>query len=140
MAEFTGLHADLTRKIIGAARRVHRTLGTGFLEKVYENSLALELTDAGLIVAQSAPIEVRYRGQVVGVYEADILVNDLVVLELKAVEQLVTPHEVQLVNYLRATRIEVGLLINFGARLDICRRILTNDRKGFFDPPPVERL
>ena len=108
MAEFTGLHADLTRKIIAAARRVHRTLGTGFLEKVYENSLALELKDAGLIVAQSEPIEVRYRGQVVGIYEADILVNDLVILELKAVEQLVVPHEVQLVNYLRVPALRLG--------------------------------
>ena len=103
-------HAPLTYKIIGAAQKVHKTLGSGFLEKVYANSLAIELTDLGLKVQVRHPIDVRYNGQVVGEYFADLLVDDLVILEIKAVEQLCEAHEVQLVNYLRATRIELGLV------------------------------
>jgi GxxExxY protein len=125
-----GLHAELTHDIIGAAQRVQRVLGRGFLERVFENSLAIELREMGLDVVQQAAIEVRYRGQVVGIFEADLLINGLVIVELKAVDHLVEAHEVQLVNYLRATRIEIGLLINFGERLQVRRRILTNDRKG----------
>jgi len=125
----TGLHADLTRKIIGAVQRVHRVLGSGFLEKVYENALVIELRDIGLNLVQQAPIEVTYRGQVIGVFQADLLIEECVILEIKAVETLISAHEVQLVNYLRATQIEVGLLINFGPRLDVRRRLLTNDRK-----------
>jgi GxxExxY protein len=132
MAAETGLHADLTRKIIAAMQRVHRVLGGGFLEKVYENALRIELEDMGLSVEQRRQIDVYYRGRLVGVYEADLIVEGLVIIELKAVEALVEAHEVQLVNYLRATRIEVGLLVNFGTRLDIRRRIFTNDRK-----PPI---
>jgi GxxExxY protein len=122
-------HAGLTYKIIGAAKKVHRTLGSGFLEKVYANSLAIELTDLGLTVQVRHPIDVRYNGVVVGEYFADLLVDDLVILEIKALEQLCEAHEVQLVNYLRATSIELGLLINFGPELQLRRRILTNDRK-----------
>lgn len=124
-----GLHAGLTHRIIGCMQRVHRSLGSGFLEQVYENALMIELQDAGLEVVAQAPIEVQYRGQVVGVYRADLLVNGLVIVEIKAVEHLLHVHEVQLVNYLRATPMEVGLLVNFGAKLDIKRRIFTNDRK-----------
>ena len=124
-----GLHADLTYEIIGAAYRVHKALGTGFLEKVYENALAIELKEAGFEVTQQTPIEVLYRGQVVGVFYADLLVNGLVIVEIKAVELLGVSHEVQLVNYLRATQIEVGLLINFGQKVVTRRRVLTNDRK-----------
>ena len=123
------LHSDLTYRIIGCVQRVHRILGAGFLEQVYQNALLIELQEAGLEVTAQAPIEVLYREQVVGIYRADLLVNGLVILELKAVENLVEAHEVQLVNYLRATDIEVGLLVNFGEKLDIRRRIFTNDRK-----------
>jgi GxxExxY protein len=130
MAEYTGLHAKLTGAIIAAARRVHAALGFGFLERVYQNALALELSSAGYTVSLDCPIEVRYLGQVVGIYEADIMVDGLVIIETKAVEWLVEAHEVQLVNYLRATRVEVGLLINFGPRLVARRKIFTNDRKG----------
>ena len=129
MSTEAGLHSELTGKIIGAAQRVHRVLGCGFLEKVYENALTIELRASGLEVAVQMPIEVRYRGELVGVYQADLLVDGLVILELKAVDQLADIHEVQLVNYLRATNIEVGLLINFGPKLEIKRRIFTNDRK-----------
>jgi GxxExxY protein len=124
-----GLHAELTYRIIGCMQRVHRALGTGFLEQVYENALIVELQEAGLEVVAQAPIEVCYRGRVVGVYRADLLVAGLVIVEIKAVEHVLEIHEVQLVNYLRATPIEVGLLVNFSAKLDIRRRIFTNDRK-----------
>lgn len=125
----TGLHSDLTYAIIGAVKRVYAGLGSGFLEKVYQKALVLELGELGLDVQEDVPIQVRYRGQVVGDFRADILVADCVILELKAVEALIEIHEVQLVNYLRATRVEVGLLINFGPELKIRRKILTNDRK-----------
>lgn len=124
------LHGELTYRIIGAIRRVYATLGPGFLEKVYRNALVLELQAEGLVVQAEAPIHVRYRGEVVGFYEADILVESLIILELKAVEQLHEIHEIQLVNYLRATSVEVGLLVNFGPKLAIERRILTNDVKA----------
>jgi GxxExxY protein len=124
-----GLHAHLTRRVIGAAHDVYRALGSGFLEEVYRKALLVELEALGIAAQKQAPIEVRYRGVVVGQYWADILAEDVLILELKAVEALHQIHEVQLVNYLRATRIELGLLINFGPKLEIKRRILTNDRK-----------
>lgn len=124
-----GLHTELTEQIIGAAQRVYRALGTGFIEKVYENALVIELEAAGLQVCQQVPIDVFYRGKIVGQFEADLLVEAKVMLELKAVEHVLEVHEVQLVNYLRATRIELGLIINFGPKLVVRRRILTNDRK-----------
>ena len=126
----SGLHADLTYLIIGCVQRVHRALGAGFLEQVYQNALIIELREAGLEVLPQAPIEVRYREQVVGVYRADLLVNGLVIVEIKAVENVLEAHEVQLVNYLRATDIEVGLLVNFHDKLTIRRRIVSNHRKS----------
>ncbi len=124
------LHAEITGEIIDGARAVFRELGYGFLEKVYENALVVELTRRGLRVQQQVPIQVYYGGVLVGVFDADLLVNDLVIIELKAIELLARVHEVQLVNYLRATKIEVGLLINFGSKFQVTRRILTNNRKG----------
>jgi GxxExxY protein len=133
----TGLHAEITRKIIGAGKVVFRELGFGFLEKVYENALAVELIRQGLRVQQQVPIRVYYQGELVGVFEADLLVEGLVIVELKAIETLAKVHEVQLVNYLRATEIEVGLLINFGGTFQVARRLLTNDRKpGLSNPIP----
>jgi GxxExxY protein len=125
-----GLHAEITGEIIGAANAVFRELGIGFLEKVYENALAVELTNRGLRVQQQVPIQVFYKGTLVGIFDADLLVEGLVIVELKAIEMLGRIHEVQLVNYLRATEIEVGLLINFGSQFQVTRRLLTNDRKG----------
>ena len=92
---------DLTQKIIGCAYKVHNALGPGFIEKVYENSLRIELEKLGLKVKQQEPINVTYEGQVVGQYRADLWVDDRVVIELKAAKELVKRHEVQLVNYLR---------------------------------------
>jgi GxxExxY protein len=100
------------------------------LEKVYENALAIALQDMRLKVQQQAKIEVYFQEQVVGEYFADLLVEDGVIVEIKAASQLVREHEAQLLNYLHATPIEVGLLLNFGPKPDFLRRIFDNDRKS----------
>ncbi len=105
-------------------RVVHNTLGYGFLEKVYQNSLAIELRTLGFNVEVEQPIAVHYRGEIVGNYVADISVDAKVILEIKAVKELSEIHEVQLVNYLKATSIEVGLLINFGRSVTVKRRVM----------------
>ncbi|MCP5520244.1 MAG: GxxExxY protein [Verrucomicrobiales bacterium] len=107
-------HEQLPETIIGCAMRVHSTLGPGFLESVYQKSLAHELRKAGLGVECGKPIQVHYDEVLVGSFSADMLVENLVMLENKAVLALTTMHEVQLVNYLTATGIELGLLLNFG--------------------------
>ena len=107
-------HAELTEKIIGCAMKVHRTLGSGFLESVYQNALAHELRKAGLQIECEKPIQVTYDGIVVGDFAADMLVEGTVMVENKAVTTLAIAHEVQLVNYLTATGLEIGLLLNFG--------------------------
>lgn len=113
---------ELTGRIIGCAYKVHNTLGHGFLEKVYENALRIELAKQGLKVAQQAPIKVHYEGQIVSDYFADLLVEDKVIVELKAVQTLSKAHEVQLVNYLTATGTDIGLLINFGPSVNVKRK------------------
>jgi GxxExxY protein len=116
-------HADLTQTIIGCAMAVHRTLGPGFLESVYQNALAHELRKAGLSTECEKRLSVTYDGVVVGDFCADMLVQDCVLIENKAVQFLSPSHEVQLVNYLTATGIDVGLLFNFGAdRLQFKRK------------------
>ena len=107
---------DLCGRVIGAAMTVHSTLGPGFLESVYQNALIWELRKAGLKSEAEKPISVHYDGQLVGAFTADMLVNDSVILELKAIQTLAKAHEVQLVNYLVATNIDEGLLVNFGAQ------------------------
>lgn len=119
------LHADVTAVILNAFYHVYGALGYGFLEKVYENSMALTLHRLGLSVRQQQPMEVFFEGTVVGEYYADLVVSDCVVVELKAVEDLSPAHEAQLLNYLRATDIEVGLLLNFGKRPEFRRRVYT---------------
>jgi GxxExxY protein len=106
---------ELTQKIIGCAMAVHRALGSGFLESVYQRALAHELSKAGLKVVCESPIRVTYDGVDVGEFAADMLVEDRVIVENKAVRALAPAHEVQLVHYLTATGIDVGLLLNFGA-------------------------
>jgi GxxExxY protein len=113
---------ELTAIIIGCAYDVHNTLGSGFLEKVYENALRIELIRRGLSVKQQEPIMVYYLGELVGDYYADILVENRIVVELKAVLALTKEHEVQLVNYLMATSTETGLLINFGSSVQVKRK------------------
>ena len=121
---------DLTKMIIGCAYKVHNTLGSGFLEKVYENALRIELERLGRKVKQQEPINVSYEGQVVGEYFADLWVDDSVVIELKAVQTLVKRHEVQLVNYLAATNIDNGLLLNFGSSVEVKRKFREYRPKG----------
>lgn len=121
---------DLTKMIIGCAYKVHNTLGSGFLEKVYENALRIELEKLGRRVKQQEPINVRYEGQVVGEYYADLWVDDSVVIELKAVQTLIKRHEVQLVNYLAATNIDNGLLLNFGSSVEVKRKFREYRPKG----------
>ncbi|MGH9779451.1 MAG: GxxExxY protein [Candidatus Acidiferrales bacterium] len=108
------LEEDLTEQVLAAAFKVHNTLGCGFLEKVYENAMVVELSRAGIAVEQQKTIQVKYDGVIVGDYQADLIVEGRVLLECKAVSQLDPVHEAQLLNYLRATGIRVGLLLNFG--------------------------
>lgn len=124
------LHSDITEKIIKAYYNVYNTLGYGFLEKVYENAMIIELTNLGLETQNQVPISVYYEGDVVGNYFADIVVNNSVIIEVKAIESLRKEHECQLVNYLKATDIEVGLLINFGKEPKFIRRVLTSEYKN----------
>ncbi|PIZ95399.1 MAG: GxxExxY protein [Candidatus Magasanikbacteria bacterium CG_4_10_14_0_2_um_filter_33_14] len=117
----------LTSRIIRAYYNVYNTLGFGFLEKVYENSLVFELQKQGLHGRRQVSIEVNYFDKSVGSYFADIIVDNLVILEIKAAEALCEAHEAQLLNYLRATKIEYGLLLNFGQKPEIRRKVWTND-------------
>jgi len=123
------LHEDLTSKIIKAFFIVNDSLGYGFLEKVYENSMYIELKKMDLLVEKQKNIKVFYKDYEVGDYYADLIVNNLVIVELKAAESLCEEHEAQLINYLKATNIEVGLLLNFGKKAEFKRKIFINDRK-----------
>lgn len=120
-------HKELSKTIIAAAYTVHKELGYGFLEKVYKNALLIELEEAGLKCIAEAPLKVLYRGKTVGDYCADIIVDDKIIVEVKAVSDLEPIHEVQLVNYLKATGLNVGLLINFGQSVEVKRRIFGYD-------------
>ena len=119
------LFADLTYKIIGAAMEVHKTLGPGFLEAVYEEALAYELKKLGLAFERQKALAVYYKGMILGDYRADFVVENSVIIELKAQKALTPVDEAQLINYLKATNLRVGLLFNFGARsLQQVRRIV----------------
>ena len=117
------LYSEITKGIIGGAYEVFNNLGFGFLEKVYENALVLELKKRKLNVNQQFPINVYYKNEIVGEYIADLIIEKKVIAEIKAISKLEEIQEVQLVNYLKATKIEIGLLVNFGKRLEIKRRI-----------------
>lgn len=121
---------ELTYKIIGAAYEVHGYLGGGFLEKVYENALAVELKKQGLRVLQQYEIPVYYKDELVGDYVADLIVNGKVIIELKAITNLSVSHEVQLVNYLTATNRDIGLLINFGDKKVTIKKKFREYKKG----------
>jgi GxxExxY protein len=126
------LHQDLTDKIIKAFYNVYNNLGYGFQEKVYENSMMIELKSMGLFCIKQKAISVYYKGFIVGEYFADIIVENKVIIELKAAEGIVDAHQAQLLNYLRATEIEVGLLLNFGKTPQIKRQIFENKYKDQF--------
>ena len=123
------MHKELTYKIIGVFYDVYNELGTGFLESVYQKSLALALESAGLTVRGRIDIPVWFRGHQVGQFEGDLLVEQCVLLELKAARVLGSAHQAQLLNYLRATEIEVGLLLNFGPKPEFKRVAYDNSRK-----------
>ncbi|MBI5032071.1 MAG: GxxExxY protein [Chloroflexi bacterium] len=123
-------HQETTEKIIKAFYNVYNGLGYGFLEKVYENAMMIELRKLGLNVAQQSRIEVYYDGEVVGEYFADLLVEGKVLVELKAAHQIADEYEAQLLNYLKATKNEVGLILNFGPKPQIARKAYDNERKG----------
>ena len=124
-----GRHDDLTQKIIGVFYDVYNELGSGFLECVYREAMRLALTQEGLSVACEVSIPVEFRGKVIGIFRADLIVNDAVLIELKACEALAHEHESQTLHYLRATRIEVALLMNFGPSARFKRLIMDNAAK-----------
>jgi GxxExxY protein len=124
------IEKELTEKIINAFYEVYNTLGYGFLEKVYEYALYKELNDRGLHVSRQEPIEVFYKGKRIGEYFADLIVENKVIVELKAAETLCEEHEYQLINYLKATNIEVGLLFNFGKKPQFSRKVFQNKRNS----------
>ena len=130
-------HREITQKIIGVFYEVYNELGHGFLESVYEKSLEVALNSMGLKVCRQIEIPVSFRGQRVGVFTADMLVEDCVLLELKAARALDSSHEAQLLNYLRATEIEVGLLLNFGLKPEFKRLIFDNPRKSIRGKPGI---
>ena len=130
MPAFDGKYSDVTGKVLEAFFTVYRALGYGFAEKVYENALAIEMGKCGLNFRQQSPIVVHYQGVVVGEFVADFLVEEKVLLELKAVQVLAPEHEAQLLNYLKSTTIEVGLLLNFGPKAQHIRKVFDNARKG----------
>jgi len=122
-------YKELTEKIIKIFYRVYNKLGYGFLEKVYENAMAIEFRKEAIPIVPQSAINVLYEGEVVGQYFADILVDNKVIVEIKAVRSLLLEHEAQLLNYLKATNIEVGLLLNFGPEPEIRRKVFDNSRK-----------
>ncbi len=123
------LHQDVSKTVIKCFYKVYNSLGYGFLEKVYENALCIELGKSGLKYDSQQKIKVYYKGEKVGLYYADIVVEDKIIIELKA-SALIEEHEYQLLNYLKATEIEIGLLLGFGKEATFIRKIFTNDRKS----------
>jgi GxxExxY protein len=119
-------HSEISERIIKAFYKVYNTLGYGFLEKVYENALFIELSSMGLFVEKQKHIKVYYEGKEVGEYFADLKVENSIIIELKAAEGLYEEHEYQLINYLKATDIEVGLLLNFGKKPEFKRKVFSN--------------
>ncbi|GAB2598944.1 GxxExxY protein [Spirosoma areae] len=125
-------HSDITQLILKCFYKVYNTLGYGFLEKVYENAMCIELRKVGLTCIAQQPIDVYYDQEKVGLYYADLIIDNCIIVELKAADGLVPEHEAQLTNYLKATTIEVGLLLNFGREPQQKRKVFANDRKNHY--------
>ena len=121
---------EITHKIINAFYQVYNNLGYGFLEKIYENALLIELEKRNVPAQGQCPIQVFYEGYLIGEYFADILVNEQIIVEIKAAKNLTLEHEAQLLNYLKATDIEVRLLLNFGPKAQVKRKLFDNWRKA----------
>jgi len=124
-------HSELTEKIIGVFYGVYNELGFGFFESVYRNSFRLALIENGLSVQEEVPTPVFFHGTNVGDFKADLIVNQIILIELKTAETLVRAHEAQVLNYLRATSLEIGLLFNFGPRPQVRRLVYDNEKKRF---------
>ncbi|MGZ5192009.1 MAG: GxxExxY protein [Flavisolibacter sp.] len=124
------LHSDITAKIIESFYKVYNSLGYGFLEKVYENALLIELRNCGLYSINQVPIKVFYNSFQVGFYVADVIVENCVIIELKAAECICDEHEQKLTNYLKSTDIEVGILLNFGKKPQFKRKIFSAEYKN----------
>jgi len=122
-------HAELTRRIIGVFFQVHGELGYGFLESVYRSAMTVALSEAGFAVEREVELQARFRGRSIGTFRADLLVQGAVLVELKAARAIDSSHLAQLLNYLRCTVVETGLLLNFGPSPKVRRLILDNDRK-----------
>jgi len=122
-------HSELIEAIIGVFYEVYNDLGFGFLESVYRNSLRLALLEKGLSVEQEVAVSVFFRGHNVGDFRADLIVNGTILLELKTAEQIIAAHESQVLNYLRSTSLELGLILNFGPKPQVRRLLLDNLRK-----------
>lgn len=120
------LYADITERIIRCFYNVFDNLGHGFLESVYEQALVYELEEAGFNVERQKDISVLYKKKPCGLFKADLVIDKKVIIELKAVQSLNSAHEAQLLNYLKATKLELGLLVNFGNKLEFKRKIFTN--------------
>jgi len=129
------IHSELTEKIIGVFYDVYNELGYGFLESTYAEAIVIALGQAGLVVQREYPVPVWFRGVKVGQYFADVMVNDKILLELKTAHNIDSAHEAQLLHYSRATEIEVGLLLNFGARPQFHRLLFDNVRKKIRENP-----
>ncbi|TWU20386.1 GxxExxY protein [Bythopirellula polymerisocia] len=123
------IQGELTDTIIKSFFHVYNSLGYGFLEKVYENSSELSLTNASCLVKKQWPVAVSFEGQIVGEYFVDLLVNDAVVVEVKAAKSIASEHEAQLLNYLKATGYSVGLLLNFGPKAEFRRKVFSHQHK-----------
>lgn len=123
-------HWDLCHEIVGVFYAVYNELGYGFLEAVYDEALFIALTEAGFSAARQVATLIWFRGRTIGHYKADLVVNSAVLLELKAVQAIDSSHKAQVLNYLRATELEVGLLLNFGPKPDFKRFVFENSRKG----------
>ena len=123
------MHEELSDKILGAFYEVYNHLGYGFLERVYQNALFLELREKGLEVAAQSRCPVFYKGREVGEYFSDIIVNEVIIIELKACHSIVSDHISQLQNYLKASDIEVGYILNFGPKPQFFRKVFTNSKK-----------
>jgi len=130
------IHRALTERIIGVFHDVYNELGFGYVESVYRRAAHIALADTGLAVAAEVPVEVIFRGRVVGLFKADLVVEDAVVVELKTARAIDPAHEAQLLNYLRGTRLEVGLLLNFGKQPSFRRLVLSNAHKRTGQTPP----
>jgi len=122
-------YKELTERIIKIFYKVYNTLGYGFLEKIYENAMMIEFRKANVSAVSQSLIEVMYEDEVVGEHSADIVVENKVIVELKASKKLIPDHHAQLLNYLKATEIEIGLLLNFGPKPEISRKVFDNFRK-----------